>query len=218
MTKILTEARRKGITRLCHFTMSGNFFHILDSGRILPSNVPHNGRRPDDSRLDGRLDKVCCSLEYPNVWYFARARSRDEVFRDWVVLTLDLEILGTPGVEFSARNAADRLAEVGQGMAGFEALFRETVGAKRRCDGHPGWWPTDDQAEVLVPEGIPLSMIKTVIVRSAVQAEREKKRFDLLGVECRLPFVVAPKLFTPRELSAAVRSGRRVAEIPLPGD
>jgi hypothetical protein len=203
---------------LCHFTKSSNLAHILSTGEIrsrasLEQSI--DGYRPTDGkRWDGHLEHICCGVEYPNVWYLEKARERDPVFLDWVVLVLDVELLGVSGVKFCSHNAARRGASIQEGVGAFSALYAERVEGRVREDDHPDWWPTDDQAEVLVPGPVPLSAIRAVIVEDEVQAELEAFRLKCVDVPIVPPFSVAPALFHSRQLSSAVRRGRRPSELP----
>ncbi|MFD0394378.1 DarT ssDNA thymidine ADP-ribosyltransferase family protein [Streptomyces nogalater] len=200
MSDILAQARARGITRLCHFTKSANLSHILDSRQIRPVAVLQTAadafRPADTQRLDGALDFTFLSVEYPNTWYLAQAASRDRNFRDWVILTLDVELLATCGARFCAYNSArDRSAGALPGAAGFNAMFAPTVPgklARRRAQGHPSWWPTDDQAEVQIPGVIPLSAVRSVIVRDEAQAELEHFRHVQFGMAALLPLWSSP--------------------------
>lgn len=226
MIDIVAEARRRGITRLCHFTKSVNLVHILDAREIRAKDQLEqsaDGYRPtDDRRLDGHRTHVSCSVEYPNIWYLDHARKRDPNFRDWMVLTLDVELLGKPGVKYSPHNAArGHGAGIGEGMDAFTSLFEtEVIGKERfaRGEAHPDWWPTDDQAEVLVPAPISLDHVQHVIVTDEEQAALELFRLQQ-SWETRLSeplFAIAPTLFDKRELSEWVRSGRRPPEFLFP--
>ena len=86
MTQIKQECLRRGITRLCHFTQSRNLAHILgDCEAILSSkqlqsqDLPYNPTDPN--RWDGCEDMICCSLEFPNVYYFDTSRAKDRCSR-----------------------------------------------------------------------------------------------------------------------------------------
>ncbi|MEV6567782.1 DarT ssDNA thymidine ADP-ribosyltransferase family protein [Streptomyces kronopolitis] len=223
MSEILELAQARGITRLCHFTKSANLSHILDTRQIRPVAALQKGasayRPADTQRLDGALECTFLSLEYPNTWYLAQAASRDQYFQDWVVLTLDVELLATPGARFCPYNSArDRSASARPGADGFNALFAPTVTGKvtlRRQNGHPSWWPTDDQAEIQIPGTIPLSAVRSVIVREETQAELEYFRHAQFGMSALLPpLVVAPVLFDKYALSNSVRSGKRPPATP----
>jgi len=109
---ILEEAVQRGITRLCHFTPSRNLAHILSGGLgILATKHLKDDERAlynatDLARLDGHEDHICCSIEYPNAWYFDRAKDREPLFRDWVVLLINPRYLWEDGTKFCPRNAA----------------------------------------------------------------------------------------------------------------
>lgn len=86
---------------------------------------------------------------------------------------------------------------------------------RTRTARHPGWWPTDDQAEVLLPGPIPLSHVHSVIVKDAEQAKLEHYRLTQhLDMGAVLPpLIIAPALFDKYLLSQTVRAGRRPAEL-----
>ncbi|QCX77243.1 hypothetical protein C9F11_17955 [Streptomyces sp. YIM 121038] len=227
MNDVLEQARDRGITRLCHFTKSANLSHILDTRQIRPVAVLQTAadayRPVDTQRLDGAPEFTFLSVEYPNTWYLAQAASRDRHFQDWVVLTLNVDLLAAPGARFCAYNSArDRSAGARTGADGFNAMFAPTVTGKmtlRRERGHPSWWPTDDQAEIQIPGAIPLPAVRSVIVRDEQQAELEHFRHARFGMAALLPpLVVAPVLFEKYALSRSVRSGKRPLETPyIPG-
>lgn len=224
MNTILDQARGRGITRLCHFTKSANLAHILASREIRPvADLKANTdayRPADTQRMDGALGHTFLSIEYPNTWYLSRASERDPHFREWVILTLDVELLATPGAKFCPYNSArDGSAGARPGLEGFNGMFSPTVTGntrRQREPGHPAWWPTDDQAEMLLPGPIPLSAVKSVIVRHDEQAELEYHRLAIhLGMAAVLPpLVVAPVIFDKYVLSRTVRAGRRPQETP----
>ena len=103
-------------------------------------------------------------------------------------------------------------------------MFAErTVGAYRQTFVRTGQrlasCPTDEQAEVLVPDTISIADIINVTVQSEAQARNELVRIQLLKVprpvQDRLRFVVAPDLFDKRQLSSSLKAGRRPEEKPF---
>ena len=66
--------------------------------------MPHNPTDPD--RYDGRDDLICCSIEYPNTYYFVKVREHDHLFKDWVVLLIEPSYLWHPDTCFCPCNAA----------------------------------------------------------------------------------------------------------------
>lgn len=227
MTDIVVAARDRGITRLCHLTRSVNLMHILATREIQAKDQldqSAEGYRPaDDQRLDDHHGHVSCSLEYPNGWYLGSARTRDPNFNDWVVLTLDLELLDEPGVKLSPFNAArGRGSGISEGLEGFTSLFAPEVSGKKplsRGELHPSWWPTDDQAEALVPAPIPLDRVRNILVKDEEQAKLElfRLRQGLGNSSIAPPMALAPILFNEKELSKWVRAGRRPPELPFSG-
>ena len=215
-------AARRGITRLCHFTPSRNLAHIANDPRgILSSRHLEEDERsvlnPTDSeRWDGYPNHVSCSIQYPNAWYFRTARGKERLFRDWVVLLVRPHYLWRPGTKFCPRNAAaqhGRLVE--EGLKAFEALFANAVegarGTYRRQPNHPDFLPTDEQAEVLVPDRIHRQDIVGIGVHDDAQAAREASRLRIMG-RSHPPFLVVPEFFNPDALSRQLRAGRIPAE------
>ena len=220
MNPIQQECNRRGITRLCHFTQSRNMAHIFDdpyglySTRTLRDNdMPHNPT--DSSRYDGRDDLVCCSIEYPNTYYFAKVREHDRLFKDWVVLFINRSLMWQPGSNFCPCNAAkDCGAYIQNGIRGFQSLFAQTSPgiSFSRNSRHLPAAPTDIQAEVLVADPIPLESITGVAVCDEEQALRELCRLKLQGISFSIPIYVAPEFFNRTSLSRSIQNGIRVAE------
>jgi hypothetical protein len=174
----------------------------------------------DLERLDRHKGFICCSMQYPNAWYFDVARAKDVLFTDWVVLFLAPKYLWLPGTRFCPRNAAANYGrDVREGEEAFLALFADSVpGAygqvRRRSAAHMECCPTDDQAEVLVADRIPAEDIIAVAVRSTSQAKNETARLRLAKApENRYNLVVAPALFEKKVLSNLIRAGKRPVEI-----
>ena len=226
--RIKKEVGDRGITRICHFTPSRNFGQIV-AGKtgVLATRKLSNDERavyaPTDlNRLDGYTDHICCSIEYPNAWYFERARTAEVLFKDWVVLLIDPKFLSDPRTLFSPRNAA---AEYGRhvlpGYEGFHRLYAGSVDGARqqtftRSSRRLPSCPTDEQAEVLVPDVIELREVLGVAVSSKEQAANEIVRLRLLGTpeaEIKaLRFLVIPEFWEKYRLSGMLKDGNRPAE------
>ena len=216
MNGIQARANRRNITRLCHFTPSRNLAHIASD----PRGILASGRLQDDeatvfnptdkARLDGYTDHVCCSIQYPNAWYFRTARKNERLFLDWVVLMIDARHLWRTGTKFCQRNAAARHGQgVRGGVAAFDALFADTVEGRQtysRGPRHPDFLPTDEQAEVLIPDRISRGDVHGIVVRDDAQAALEASRLKLAGLTVpRL--VIVPEFFDPYTLSGKLRRG-----------
>jgi len=219
--RVRTMAR--SITRLCHFTPARNLVHIAtqEQGVLATQHLRDDEKavlNPTDlERLDGFPDHVCCSIQYPNAWYFQKAREKERLFRDWVVLLIAARYLWLSGTKFCPRNAAANQGQkVRDGIEAFEALFAPSVeGAYGktflRSASHPPWLPTDDQAEVLVPDRIQREDILGIVVRDESQARREIARLKQL--DATVPrLLIAPLFFSARQLSDSLRKGDLPAE------
>lgn len=221
MTEVIAAIRasvaRRAITRLCHFTPSRNLAHIsVDPRGILASHHLDEDERTvfnptDRIRLDDHPDHVCCSIQYPNAWYFRTARSQERLFRDWVVVLVAAHHLWHAGTKFCPRNAAAEHGRlVREGPQAFESLFDEVVqGVRtyRRGPEHPAFLPTDEQAEVLIPDRIQRRDVIGIAVRDDAQAGREASRLDILGQRPPQTWIV-PEFFDPHALSRLLRAGR----------
>ena len=220
MSAIQRECHSRGITRLCHFTQSRNMAHIFDdpyglySTRTLRDHdMPHNPTDP--SRYDGCEDLICCSIEYPNTYYFERARNKDPLFKDWVVLYLHPKHLWHQDTHFCPCNAAKECGSYIQNdLPGFQSLFAKTSPGIHftRNSRHLPAAPTDIQAEVLVADPISLESISGIAVQSAEQAQRELFRLRLQGISLDIPIYVVPEFFDRATLSRSIQNGIRITE------
>jgi hypothetical protein len=71
---------------------------------------------------------------------------------------------------------------------------------------HPIWFPTDDQAEVLIPDRVVREDVIGIAVIDDSQAKREIARMEQLRKHVPR-IVVAPLFFDPGLLSRTLRSG-----------
>jgi hypothetical protein len=176
--------------------------------------MPHNPTDPD--RYDGRDDLICCSIEYPNTYYFVKVRESDYLFKDWVVLLINPSYLWHPETCFCPCNASrSRGGYIQTGIQGFRSLYAETspgISFSRPARHLPAA-PTDIQAEVLLKDPIPLDSITGIAVQSEEQAQREVCRLNLQGISIEKPIYIAPDFFTRTELSGLIQQGVRAKEI-----
>ena len=222
--KIRDDCANRGITRLCHFTPSRNLLHVLNSGYLkdrqtLDMEASDEVNPTDAYRRDGHLDKICCSVEYPNSYYLDIVKRKELIFLDWVILFIDPEVLWSPGTLFCPRNAAaENGALIESGWPGFESMFApQSQGARglifRRQSSHLPCSPTDLQAEVLVPGPIPIEAIQGLAMLTEKQVHTERARWDALGLSpLMVPTVVAPDLFDKITLKDQIWAGRRPTE------
>lgn len=223
--EILEFIVSKGITRLCHFTPSRNLQHIAagKTGILSTAKLEAAEREtfnPTDlERLDNKTTHICCSIEYPNAWYFEKARSKERIFTDWVVLLISPLYLAKEDTLFCPRNAAanyGRLIE--DGPVGLQKMFAERIsGAAGRVYSrgalHKSSCPTDQQAEVLIRDQIHMKDILAVAVKTKEQARSERVALRTNGVDPELfKFVVAPQMFDKYALNNVVTQGGAAIE------
>ena len=230
MTRVTSPIRQsaalRGITRLCHFTPSRNLGHIANDPRgILASrHLQDDDARlfnpTDKERLDGYPDHVCCSIQYPNAWYFRNARGEERLFPDWVVILIRADYLWREDTKFCPRNAAAESGNlVGEGAEAFEARFAESVEGSKgnvftRGPRHPSFFPTDEQAEVLIPDRVKRRDVVGIAVKDESQARNEVARLHMMRVAVP-PIVIAPQFYDPHKLSSLLRNGQLPVEREL---
>lgn len=214
------------LARLTHFTPALNLPSILADRQLrsvkdLSVDVRACYRASDRQRLDGYPDKVCCSLQYPNGFYFDTARRKDDVvnYPDWVFLLLDKTIAAAEGTLFCPRNAAAAAGYTAPGVAGLDACYALSVrgqGGQTRNRGprHDPGSPTDVQAEVLVTAPVPLSAIYAIVFPTEAAAMEEYGRLDQLGTlpPADMRWIISPGMFDKWTITAAVQCSRYFPE------
>lgn len=209
---------KRGATRLCHFTKTKSLVHILDSieGIVASDFIKSDIKNQNDlSRCDGQTDYVCCSLEYPNSWYWKKAVNRDQdlVFSDWVVLVIDLSIIKQAKIKYSPCNAAKNNGYyISEDLSKFNKLFDNplTIGQPRyRETNMLKCCPTDDQAEILIYKNIPLRYIKSIIAGNENVANNINAILKTLGKNIEI--IIAPDVCNTN-WSRLVRLGVRPTE------
>lgn len=215
---ILNALNERGITRLCHFTPARNLGHIA-AGRIgilstasLEAEERAAYNRTDLLRFDGRKTHICCTIQFPNAWYFEKVRGEERLFTDWVVLLISPHYLADQETLFCPRNAAaDHGRHIVRGFDGFISLFSPSVAGardqvRRRGPQHRANCPTDEQAEILIHDRILLRDVLGVGVASSAQAATERARLRVNGVDPdQFQFVIAPQMFNKYALSDVIR-------------
>ncbi|MBZ4650929.1 DarT ssDNA thymidine ADP-ribosyltransferase family protein [Thermosipho sp. (in: thermotogales)] len=208
---IRQEMKNRNITRLCHLTRSQKALHILSSEDGIKA-VDFLDKSLYDAndplRLDGKKDFINCSIQYPNHWYWNKVKDKEPLFKDWVILLINPEILLLDTTEFCAFNAATgRGAYIKKGYSAFKELFNSRVRSRSRTPKMLPCCPTDDQAEVLVYKNISRKDIIGIIVQDEDQAERESIRwYQCLSNIPKFDITIAPDLFNG-QWSDKVRQG-----------
>jgi hypothetical protein len=214
--------RHLNITRLAHFTPAKNLWHIMEDGQIrsskdLAENAPEYFDPTDRERLDLHPEMVCCSLEYPNSYYLAKAKLRREFinYPEWVCLLLDPTLLLRPGTLFSGCNGAKEggayLALGGQALLDCYADPSIPAGYTRG-PRHPRQVPTDLQAEAQVVGPVELSYLRGIVVPTADAALNLHGILNRGGfAPSRFVWSVAPDFFSTAALRG-LRDGRLLVE------
>lgn len=219
------------VTRLIHFTPAMNLYGIFKDHQIRPASEltadPARGFTvTDELRLDGHRGHICCTFEYPNVYYLGKAREKAEFvnYPAWVCLVLDRDLVLRDGTQFypcnAARGRGTWAGEDGEALLRMWADPSQPAGLQRRSTHHPAV-PTDLQAEVQIQGPIPLSAVSAIV---APTAPRCRELFGTLYPHGLHPEQVewryTPLYFGPPYLLAnAIHAGATIAETPwLPGE
>jgi len=177
-TKAYEYLLDRGATRLCHFTKVRSLAHILmsEDGIIATEFIPDGVKQQNDlDRLDNAKDFVSCSLQYPNCWYWEKAKERDVdvIFKEWVVLTIDLEILKDKQFKYCNCNASKESGiYIRDNLSEIRDIFGEpTIQFKYRTKNMLRCCPSDDQAEIMVYKNIPICYMNGIIVGNNENAD-----------------------------------------------
>jgi len=165
-------AAQLGIRHLVHFTRVKNLPSIMRHGLLSVEAADRRGIQKlanDPLRLDGHLDAVSLSIEFPNALMFYKYRQLHPDDR-WVVLLLKPEILWNHNCAFCTHNAADRRIRSRtwpelSAEPSFRSMFKEAPADSppRSTQGLGPADPTDAQAEILVRGDIPPSMVVEMV-------------------------------------------------------
>jgi len=172
-TSIERLIRRRGITKLFHFTHVSNLGSILEEGirprlELFKSSKNYEQCEPD--RYDGFLEGFSVSLTKPNAFLFSQ-KSKEKTFK-LVVLEIAANSLLTQSFVAFPTNAASSTSTDGVkkkperylGFQGISGLFlEETFRKKLRL---PDNEPTDPQSEILFFETIEPLKIRKIHITS----------------------------------------------------
>lgn len=203
-------ARIRGITEIVHFSTNLGLTGCLHSEYVRPRNRLRNDDKleniltlnaPFRSEEEPWFDKTQNWINYVNLSIseittnLFRASLRWHEGRDiyWVIMAFDVDILDDDGVYFTTTNNIYPSTRRGLGPAGFEAMFAPVVPRK------PNWQAvrgarapsltTCEQAEVLYPDGVAMSSLRRVYVRTGDEADRVYAvlaQFDREDVEVKV--------------------------------
>ena len=210
----------RGVTRLCHFTKLQSLTHIITSanGILASSSIRQDTKNVNDhARYDGELNFVCCSVQYPNSWFLRRAMQNnpDKVFKDWVVLYVNLNILKYRNTKFCPCNASKSSgAYINENIDDIDSIFATSVPtfAYPRSPKMLSSCPTDGQAEILIEDSIPREYIDGIAVGCEDIAKRVYAILKMYNMS-HIGLYIAPDVLTPN-WSNMIKDGRRPDEIP----
>lgn len=168
----------RGIKSLLHFTRESNLSTILKYGLVTRERLTRSGKDlcNDQHRIDG-TDAVCATISFPNYKMFWGLRQGNPGV-DWILLVVDPSVLWKTQVAFCTANAASNTVtkiplDERMGLPAFRAMFNDYDDERTRDKLKlPDAYPTNPQAEVLLLEGVPLSLIKGALVLNNVQKNR----------------------------------------------
>lgn len=174
--------KSRGINWLYHFTKSSNLDGILRYG-LLSRVELHKLKIPyecsDQSRWDNKLDRISCSVMWPNYKLLYKNRTnRDE---SYILIKIRADVLNILDCVFTPENAAKKeyrntFYEL-KGNEAFCNLFSDKVGNFCRTNKTRPCWPTDVQAEVLIANRIPLEYVDKIICKDNKTLEELKARY-----------------------------------------
>lgn len=208
--EIKKEIEKRQITRLCHFVHTNKLLHILNSEEGIKA-VNYIDQdvlvQNDTQRLDGRKDFINCSIQFPNWWYLKKIKDNNPIFSDWAIIFIDPIVATLESTEFCAVNAAKRYgAYIKKGHEAFLEIFDSRVGGFPRSKQMLSNAATNDQAEVLVYEGIPRRYITGVAFMDKEIARQKVIEWQVLGIT-DIDVFIAPELFLI-STSSKVRQGQ----------
>lgn len=161
---------RYNIKKLYHFTDRDNLENIIRHGGLFSwadcesrgINIPKPGGSSTSRALDRRdgLQKyvrVSFTTQHPMMY----VAMNDGRISNPVILEIDPEVIFWKGSRYADRNATKNGARVGEDIEDFKRIHFTSVKAKKHFDLDPDEQPFF-QAEILVPNFIPLQHIKNI--------------------------------------------------------
>lgn len=204
----------RGVTRLCHFTKLQSFTHIITSpeGILSSDSIRQDTKNVlDSARYDGELDHVCCSIQYPSSWFLNKAieRNSDQIFKDFIVLYIDLSILNEREAKYCPCNSSrENGAYICSDMDSIDSIFAGVVRTFKypRSPKMLQCCPTDGQAEILIKGNIPPKYITGIAVGNQDIASRVYGILKVFNTKL-IPIYIAPDVLTTR-WSNMIKNGR----------
>lgn len=214
----LKVLRERGVSRLCHFTKLQSLTHILssESGILASKSIRSDIKNvTDKARYDGELDYICCSIEYPNSWFLEKAisDSANHVFKEWVVLYIDIEILKYKDAKYCPCNASKNHGKyINNRIENIDSVFAEQLVTFRypRTPNMLACCPTDGQAEILIRDCIPRSYVTGIVVGNEDIAKNVYAMLEIFELR-NIEIFISPDVLTSK-WSNIVKQGKRPYE------
>lgn len=210
------EIISRGIEHLIHFTPTINLLSVFEQGKLLSRDLLERFdidqtdifdyvEFTDDIRFDDK-SYINLSIQHPNSFLFSRFRQKtaDESHVYWCVLKIDKKYIYHDDTLFSVTNAANshnkRNVLVTGDIDKFRMMFANSLPIVTSYNsrtitrnGLKDKYSTDEQAEVLVKDEIPVSDILQVCFKDDNDLAAGKAAFSDYDTS---KFVVDASLFT----------------------
>lgn len=210
------EIDTRGIKHLIHFTPTINLLSVYEQGKLLSrallerfdidqTDIFDYIEFTDDIRFDDK-SYINLSIQHPNSFLFSRFRQKtaDESHIYWCILKIDKKYIYQADTLFSVTNAANSHNKRNIGVTGdinkFRMMFANPLpivtsyGSRTITrNGLKNKYPTDEQAEVLVKDEIPVSAILQVCFKDDNDLAAGKAALSDYDIS---NFVVDASLFT----------------------
>ncbi|SEQ04719.1 DarT ssDNA thymidine ADP-ribosyltransferase family protein [Flavobacterium urocaniciphilum] len=210
------EITKRGIEYLIHFTPSINLLSIFEQGKILSralleqfdiyqTDIFDYIEFTDDFRFDDK-NYINLSIQHPNSFLFSRFQQKTSEHNHitWCVLKINPKYIYEKNTLFSVTNAANSHNKRNVGVTGdfekFKKLFDNSINVVTSYNSRvitrnniSDKYPTDEQAEVLVKNEIPLSEIIQVCFKNINDLASAKAALSDYNTN---NFVVDANLFT----------------------
>lgn len=195
---ILSRLKREGMVALYHFTSVENLPGICEMKALCSKKTLHSARgglpvvtggNPLSHSLDrsrGNWDKVSLNLTPYTPMVYHKKKEQHLCF-----LVVSLEVAAWSGVVFTDTNATSNDHRRDDGLTGLDLINFEII----RSTAHPDKqaWKRHVQAEILVPDRIPLDYVSSInFVSNASKTYAER----LCALLPHPPFRVNERLFS----------------------
>jgi hypothetical protein len=219
-TAFQKEITDRGIRQLIHFTPTINLLSIFELGKLMSRSMLEEFdveqtdifdyvEFTDAVRYDDK-HYINLSVQHPNSFLFNRFRQKtaEHLHITWCVLKIDPKFIYKKDTLFSVTNAANSHNKGVVGVTGdiekFRMLFSPTVQvvtsyASRTIQRRnlSSKYPTDEQAEILVRDEIPLSEIFNVCFKDENELASGKAALSMFDTS---KFIVDSSLFNSSRL------------------